>query len=312
MQTQSNDTVEIVSVTPAMADLWLSTSKYHGQRRINENRVDKYKADMLAGRWTISESMIVLGLRDEGEHLLNGQHRLNAVSRAGIPCSFIVCRSRFNSDDDMDMAYASMDDGLARTFVDRTAALGLPDKLRVPYQTVNRSFSAILSIYSGFTSRGGAVSRQKLFRSISEKEAVLLEWVDNIYAYHHACLGAHTSVARWFDRVPVMAVGLVTFRFSPQKASEFWHVVAQNDGLSKGSPEHTLFMFLNATRAIDIDIPEYTRKVAACWNAFYEGRDLSAARARPDLPILIQGTPWNGRDNVDVAKVIAAHKLHTI
>jgi hypothetical protein len=87
VSTQNTVTTEIVKVTPDMAREWLENNKIN--RRIRTQNVLKYSRDMQAGRWLLNGDAIRF---DANGGVLDGQHRLLAISRAGIPVETLVIR----------------------------------------------------------------------------------------------------------------------------------------------------------------------------------------------------------------------------
>jgi len=73
---------EFVLITPAMAQLLLD--EYNpDNRRLRENVVQAYCRDLKSGKWIDTGESVEI---DENDFLYNGQHRLTAVVRTGIPC----------------------------------------------------------------------------------------------------------------------------------------------------------------------------------------------------------------------------------
>lgn len=77
---------EVVTLTPAMAELILSTCN-KGNRTLRPKRVAAYADAIRDGRWKLSSQGISLS-RDG--RLNNGQHRLNAIIEAGRPVQMMV------------------------------------------------------------------------------------------------------------------------------------------------------------------------------------------------------------------------------
>lgn len=67
-------------ITPTVAAEMLT--KNHGNRHLNNRRVTMLANDMRAGRWTESPQPIAF---DAEGNLIDGQHRLEAVQRSGVP-----------------------------------------------------------------------------------------------------------------------------------------------------------------------------------------------------------------------------------
>ena len=85
--------MKYVLITPQMAKEWLSTSKGNPRWKSNGKMFDKrivsrIKNDIESGKWYPSSSTIAF---DEFGHLIDGHHRLTAISMANKPCeSFVV------------------------------------------------------------------------------------------------------------------------------------------------------------------------------------------------------------------------------
>ncbi len=94
-------------VNPEVASRWLGGND--NNRRLRPAVVDRYAADMAAGRWTPSSDAIAIS--PEGR-LLNGQHRLTAVVRADCTVGMWVATGM------PEESFRNMDRGAMRTFAD--------------------------------------------------------------------------------------------------------------------------------------------------------------------------------------------------
>jgi hypothetical protein len=97
-----------VTVTPEIAQRWLAHNT--SNRRIRPATVDRYSRDMLAENWLFEGSPIRFA--DTGA-LLDGQHRLAAVIRAGVAVRMLVIRGLAPTAQD------AMDTGAKRTIGDQ-------------------------------------------------------------------------------------------------------------------------------------------------------------------------------------------------
>lgn len=75
------------NITPAKAQEYLNTSM--GNRPISKPTVHSYADTMKQGGWMLNGVPIVF---DTDGHLLDGHHRLEAITLAGIPVKMDVCR----------------------------------------------------------------------------------------------------------------------------------------------------------------------------------------------------------------------------
>lgn len=98
---------KIVYVTPAMAQEWLR--KNTNNRRLREGTVEGLADAIRRGEWIVSHQGIAFG---KSGRLLDGQHRLHAVVRAGIAVEMMVT---FDEDDE---AFKVIDIGLKRQSYD--------------------------------------------------------------------------------------------------------------------------------------------------------------------------------------------------
>jgi hypothetical protein len=102
-----------VLITPEMAAEWLKELNTHN-RRLNMGHVESLSRDMMAGKWLPNNNAIAFGINPEGrEVLLDGQHRLAAIRRAGVAIPMLVQRGL-----PMDSQKA-MDINRARTYKDQ-------------------------------------------------------------------------------------------------------------------------------------------------------------------------------------------------
>jgi hypothetical protein len=89
---------------------------------------------------------------------------------------------------------------------------------------------------------------------------------------------------------------LVTLRHAEVEAKEFWKTVAQDDAVSAGTPEKRLITMLTSEPWDKYHPNADARKVAMCWNArFLDRNPLRMSPQRADEPIVIAGTPYDGK-----------------
>lgn len=80
-------TTEFVPITPLLAAVWLKSNT--SNRRISEPVVEAYASDMRAGAWKLTHQGIAF---DASGRLIDGQHRLHAIIKAGFPVTMSVTR----------------------------------------------------------------------------------------------------------------------------------------------------------------------------------------------------------------------------
>lgn len=102
--TTVTETVGFELITPSIADELLRSNS--ANRKLRTHRVGQYALIMQNGGWLLTGDAIVITA--EGE-LINGQHRLMAVSESGCTVPFIVLRGANKK------VYGVMDSGSPRT-----------------------------------------------------------------------------------------------------------------------------------------------------------------------------------------------------
>lgn len=105
---------ETMEITPETAAKWLE-SNAEFNRKLRQSVVDRYARDMLNGEWNLTHQGIAF---DTKGRLIDGQHRLAAVAKAGVSVKMTVVR------DAPAGAFDHVDIGLGRTTADVLKAQG--------------------------------------------------------------------------------------------------------------------------------------------------------------------------------------------
>lgn len=105
--------VEVVNVTPALAERWLQSNLHN--RPVRQMLIDKYARDMANGAWAMTGEPIKF---DTSDRLIDGQHRLFAVVQSQAVVQMLVLRNVAPE------AQLVMDTGSSRTASDALAFSG--------------------------------------------------------------------------------------------------------------------------------------------------------------------------------------------
>lgn len=105
--------IAIETITPQQAQQLLETNILN--RYLRPSRVEMYANDMAAGRWHVTGEPITI---DTTGRLLNGQHRLAACVRSGVPFTTAVARCADSAIFDV------IDSGLKRSMNDISRQIG--------------------------------------------------------------------------------------------------------------------------------------------------------------------------------------------
>lgn len=98
------------TITPEIAAKWLHPSVNRDNRTVRDSHVDYLAREIVDGKWQVTHQGIAFS---KDGRLIDGQHRLNAIVRAGVP---VKCMVTTGLDDS---AYKVVDCGSMRIVADR-------------------------------------------------------------------------------------------------------------------------------------------------------------------------------------------------
>lgn len=148
-------TFDIEEITPERAQEYLKKNK--GNRHLAPATVDDYAQQMSSGRWLLTPEPIELAPNGA---IINGQHRLHAVVKSGVPVRFTVAR---NVDPKV---FAVIDQGRKRNAADLYVLMG-----------GNRSYPLQITCAAGAMLRsvtGASVRSVDIARLARENEDAIL------------------------------------------------------------------------------------------------------------------------------------------
>lgn len=241
--------VELVFVTPDLANRWLEKSNTHNRKR-SEPRMRLYAGLMKDGQWAFTGETLKF---EENNVLLDGQHRLAAVVKSGVGAWFIVIR------------------GLSRD-VFRWLDTPMVRNTKHMFDVEGRTHTALLSAACNvmYELLGMGLIRQ---RGMTHRDASdILE--------QHPKLPDFCSRAQKNDGLLIPSVRCVmeyiTTRANADAAEMFWSALDSGAGLENGDAPLTLRnrLAVNAQRRAGRTRNEQMALVAHAWNAFCEGRKI--------------------------------------
>lgn len=296
--------VNLVNVTPALAQQWIDGMRFQRQRPIRERWVDFLASEMVAGRFR--QSNIDIRVCGGCEYLINGQHRLHAVVRSGLTVPMIVVRSVSADMDEVARDYASLDRGLIRTHRDGLSALGAAEATGLTIQQVQKVSAAAPLLLAAFRASISKISGT----STQERNQVVLDWARPALLACATIGESNLSRVKKLYNSPIFSVALVTFAHAPDRAEGFWGRVIANDGLRKGSGEQVLLDSVLDRAVRPGQQGRLARAAASAWNAAYQGRSVQFVKvADPTAPIRILGTPLDGKRHLTYEELMPREPL---
>lgn len=246
----------IVDVTPDVAQRWLDANTHN--RNIRPRVVDGYARDMAAGQWVMTGEAIKFA--SDGT-LLDGQHRLLAVARAGVTVRMLVVNGLSAHAQDV------MDSGAKRQAA---------DALRLSGHSYSTALAATarLAMYLG---SGGVTKKTRGGSSGMFTNPEVLGFVaDNPDLA--ASVEEATSYAKKIDaHVSVMAyVWWRCAKVSRAATEEFFHTLAEHETRGKGDPRAALIKRLATSRRNSERLSQTAQAslFLRAWNAWRKGHEM--------------------------------------
>jgi hypothetical protein len=291
-EAQSDFEHSVIEITPELAEEWLD-SPFERQRTLRDHHVILLAEEMEAGTF-IPHSAIVFAQLDGKSYLVDGQHRLKAISLFSKPVKMPVMRKAAASMKEIQEWYASIDQGLRRTAHDAIRAQGLSTELGISDTQAGRLSGAVRLIASEFIDMTAGVGKDKHVRMRGARSNALVSellraWSSEAKTYFDLVHGGEPANMYLFLRAPVIACGLLTIRHLPEKAKEFWSGMARDDGLRARDSRKRFLNWLRSGKRIRPG--NVARGFAVAWRAFLEDKELQLIRFDQSKPVDIQSVP---------------------
>lgn len=222
---------EVKTVTPSMAEKWLRENNTHN-RPLFEKTIENYAREMKAGAWAITNQGI--GFADDGV-LLDGQQRLSAIVKAGIPIKMLVVTG-------LPRAYKSNGDGelFTQDVIDGNKPRSTGDILHLSHGVENANQKMAIA--------NMIVSAIKGVRKISPRIAYkIIELYSDEIEFTLSNKGTYKGLAFTPAITGIVLAGKVDL----DKAMDFKEKYFKGINLSAGSPALTFreYMLSRASRS---------------------------------------------------------------
>jgi hypothetical protein len=296
--------MHLLLLSPHQARTILDTEVFPGQRPVREHHT-AYLAQLMRLHHFVQGTTLTFATMGKQRFLINGVHRLTALGRTREPMWFWVEERRVEDLAAIADLYAVYDKNLPRTWADLYRVdPDLQETMLAP-KHLNKLGGALGVLVSGFqrpTGYASDVLLQGLLRNPRVRKALILAWVPEMRQLVTHCQGPG-SIRTMLERASVLAVALVTWRFQPAQAEDFWGRLAADSGLVAGQPVHTLLRWLRETPVRSVNSTLYPRYVAEAWNAAVAGRTFPRALAGDPGPLRLAGTPHTGAQHLHYVNV---------
>lgn len=284
-----------VTIAPGVARRILDEANWPGQRKINPNRLAGKIRLIRAGEFDPYSSIIQFAELPNGEfYLIDGQHRLSAIFKTDIATKTMVLVVKARDLAHVRRLYAAIDSKESvRSQNEVLISTGVGEALGLKPQVLNAVFNSLPILLNGLEM---APNRDNLalVRDTQFRLSKLSGWEREAKRWQEITETAEGWLRKKMRQSAVTAAGMYTLRHNRNKAESFWKGVSENDGLRRNDPRARLiddFVSRNLTTG---SLNQALHRIAAAWNAHYDGRDLQRIKCHEASPVVFKGTPKAG------------------
>lgn len=257
MRTVSN--VEEVDVTPKLAREWLGYNTHN--RRLRDRVVNAYAADMKAGAWQWNGESVKFA---KDGTLLDGQHRLAAITLAEVTLRMLVVRGLPNETQD------TVDGGAKRKFSDVLQLRG-----EAHYTTLAALTRRVAMWETGARKEGG---------NWTPTNAQLLQTLETYPDLREASkIGDHVATRCGLPG-SICSFGFWLFgRIDDADAAFFFDRLHDGQNLAKGDPVYELRRVVETSRSVrgQRSSTYLTAIMVKAWNAYRDGKTIALLTFKP-------------------------------
>lgn len=288
----------LIKVTPEMAARILADCNFHGQRAISKQRVFSHAYAIKEGDWVDDYPIHFAVLPDGRTWLVDGQHRLAAISEQSSTVGIVVRMVDVDSEKDARHFYAGFDTrSSARTNVQIIDAVELSKEIGVSNRMARAVFEAAPLLVNDMEPKARLEASHQKPQMFLQQERIKVvgAYAKEAKEFELIVSEAAKALREKLIHVGPVACALFTLRHQPDRAKVFWSGVARNDGLRRFDPRGTLIQDLLTRPGNQGSIRQRVQQSAVAWNAFCEGRDLKIIKCVEGAALTFWGTPLKGK-----------------
>lgn len=284
----------------------LLKSPYDRQRNLKEWWVSNLIEIMRSGDFA-QGSQIKIGILKGQAHLINGNHRLNAIARSGLPQYFVITKVYVEDEEDLALLYIREDRVLTRSFKDIVDSYELSEKLQLSYYQISKMAGAVKFIDRSFMPGRSHITDKDLF-------LLLQTYASACKIYFSLIAGSSYEMKNALTRAATLSVALVTLKYTPSeilwRVREFWRGISlpELEIWSENDARILCYQHLKTTYmpgglskiSINIRTPAHSaRYISACYNLWMLGGQFKEPSISDTLePIEIAFSPYKQNHQV--------------
>ena len=276
--------VEVELISPKKAAEYLDGT-FERNRPIVREVMEMYCKRIADGDFLNATAIVfaIVGGKSSGDEdrlvLVDGQHRLSAVSKGTKSLRFTVQTYYLNNDVELATLYGTLDIGRARNLNDSVRAHALPEETGLTQADSTKLSSALnFVVYKrpAFNIKG----RQS--GTFTEQINRAKEWLTEGIWYFDVLKLAPQPMKTIASRKAIVACAMITLRGYPSKAKDFWRGVLLLENADSTDVRFKLHMKLIDMFIRSMDGPRQSNTtswqcasiIASVWNAYISNRSM--------------------------------------
>ncbi len=247
----------VQKITPKIASQMLKGNTHN--RNLLGVHVDRLAAAILNGEWKLNGDAI----RFNGTQLIDGQHRLQAVIKAGKPITTLVITD-LNED-----VFDSIDIGKTRTTANTLQAAGEKNAT-----TISAALRALKGVLMGTPDTAGKVTNIEIMHGLAQHPEIR----------RSAAYVQSKTVARALGRPGMLsALHYLFYKKDPDLADLFVEALDDGSGLTNTDPIYVLRQRLlqNRLAAAKISTGHIGALIVKAWNCMRQNEKCKLLRFQP-------------------------------
>jgi hypothetical protein len=283
-----------IAISASQMNLILRECSYDRQREIMRQHVEVLADIMKREQWRPKDQIDFARLGDR-LILVNGYHRAHAqIESAKTILWSVVIHDCLNEDGVRALYYTFDTNNRVRSSRQILNGVGFSESSGLSREIANALFNAVPFIAAGFKS--GVAARDVLTTRVMDRRLAFAEaYIEPARQMESAFSEARTLIKRKLLLGGVASVSLVTFKYQPDRAFQFWEGIAKNDGLRRGDARNTLLSELMTRNFNSGGQHRGVTGAVLAWNAWFRDKELKTIRTWDMPTIAIAGTPFDGR-----------------
>lgn len=279
-------------VTPDLADQIIADMRYEGQRRLDLAHVAELAAALLRGAMAAGSQIAFV--RYKGKlYLINGQHRIHAVSRSRRPLEFQVLIVDCASEADIARHYFTFDRmAKHRSDGDVLASQRVASRYGISATMAKAVWAALPLIQHRFDRLEALQDPNRRDDDLRLFQAE--PWWSLAAEMQEILAVAPNHVRKRLVSSQGVSVSLVLLKHQPVAARAFLGGIAADDGLRRTDPRKALLIDLGRRRWVNGTL-DGCLILSYAWNAYVEGRSIGHLKVVENARFRLAGTPFDGR-----------------